>query len=161
MIDGPICTRDIPYIHYNLPSQKDKNQCFWNQTLACTIPLCNLPKAARVSLTVYVKLALDNEPRAVGWANLQLIDHKSRFVTGPRDLRLWPGKVNPIGSCVDNIGALNPTLLSIEFEKITDKIPIYVDLTPSLDGEFDAIAHKRASLLIKELQPVIMKGTIF
>ena len=44
LIDEPIRTRDVPYSHFSLPSQKDKNTCVWNQTLACTLPLCNIPK---------------------------------------------------------------------------------------------------------------------
>jgi hypothetical protein len=43
---------------------------------------------------------------------------------------LWPGKANPIGTCVDNIGALNPTILNIDFENF-NKIPIFKELTPA------------------------------
>lgn len=76
------------------------------------------------------------EYRPVGWVNFpvctpklslinkffQLIDHKSRFVTGTRTLRLWPnGRANPIGTCIDNLVGTQPTIINIEFEK-TDRI---------------------------------------
>jgi hypothetical protein len=64
-----------------------------------------------------VKFNNEDVPRAVGWANYQLIDHRLKLVTGARNLSLWPGKANPIGTCVANLADKNPTELSIEFEK--------------------------------------------
>ncbi len=73
-----------------------------------------------------------NRAVAVGWVNFLLIDHRGRFASGGKTLKLWTfsssqiieqqqnggsNKANPIGTCVDNLAATNPILLSVEFER--------------------------------------------
>jgi len=118
-IDESLCTRPVSYRHSIIPAKQEMNEVVWNQWLAFTLPLSSIPKSTRVCFTFFVKReSVDTDAKAIAWVNYLFIDHRSFFSTGVKFLRLWPGgHANPIGTCVDNLASINPSILKLEFEK--------------------------------------------
>lgn len=78
----------------------------WGKWLSFDLATCNLPRAARLCITVYGRwsakkaMALDreNDIYPLGWVSVLLMDYAGRLRTGFLKLHLWPSeKANPIG----------------------------------------------------------------
>ena len=80
----------------------------WGVWLNFDIPCYNLPRTARLCITLWSrtaskkKLSLDRdfELRPVGWVNVPIMDFKGYMKAGLTRVSLWPDeKANPIGTC--------------------------------------------------------------
>lgn len=89
---------------HQVPASRDPR---WGTLLNFDIPCYNLPRAARLCLTVWgrwnarKKIDQDRESDIypLGWVNMLLMDFKGFLRTGLIKLALWPNdKANPIGT---------------------------------------------------------------
>ncbi len=85
------------------------NECLQFSSLR----LSNLPRAARLCLTVWATRGTARAP--IGWVNVQLFDYQHELRTGRLSLPLWFNEeANPIGTCVSNSASM--TLLYLELD---------------------------------------------
>lgn len=83
----------------------------WRCPLEFGVSGKRIPREARVCLTVYAcdPALIGQTPAAVGekhvpigWFNFLLFDHFDVLRTGEFGVFLWPGRANPIGTCMPN-----------------------------------------------------------
>lgn len=111
------------------------NGPLWKEWLVSSLKLMDIPRGARMCFTLY-RRQLENVTSAeaffsekgkfnektdvpLGWVNCQFIDHKDQLRQGPCSFKLWLGKPNPIGTCVDNVAVKDKeraTTLHVEFQ---------------------------------------------
>ena len=100
----------------------------WDEWLNFDFAMSRLPRATRLCFTVTNhKLYKSGEARdSLGWVNLNLFDDANRLRTGQIGLRLWQTidpetglkqAANPIGTCVDNLAAEDPSIIFIELDE--------------------------------------------
>eukprot|EP00003_Mantamonas_plastica_P025114 TRINITY_DN484_c0_g1_i2.p1 TRINITY_DN484_c0_g1~~TRINITY_DN484_c0_g1_i2.p1 ORF type:complete len:1321 (+),score=469.87 TRINITY_DN484_c0_g1_i2:3-3965(+) len=83
--------------------------------VAFDLPLSDLPRATRVSITLWV-MDEKNTRLPVAWMNMNLVDASHRLASGFVSLRMWgDGPANPIGTCVSNGSANDAAELLLEF----------------------------------------------
>jgi hypothetical protein len=89
---------------HQVPAARDPR---WGSWLNFDIPCYNLPRAARLCLTVWgrwnsrKKMSQDreNDVYPLGWVNMLLMDYKGYLKSGLTKIALWAGeKANPIGT---------------------------------------------------------------
>ena len=96
----------------------------FQETLEASMATKVMPRATVLSFTLMHKASDDpaEVPRPVAWVNMHVFDHTGILVTGQHTLRMWPSMsdddmANPIGTCVEDLEAPNPMLLTLEFEE--------------------------------------------
>ncbi|XP_066278621.1 phosphatidylinositol 4-phosphate 3-kinase C2 domain-containing subunit beta-like [Branchiostoma lanceolatum] len=93
----------------------------WDEWVEFSLPLCLLPREARLCVALYgVNSGADsNRPYGVtvlGWAAIPLFNYRGHMLHGPHLLGLWPeSKVNPIGTCSSNLLQPDSIILQVEF----------------------------------------------
>lgn len=81
----------------------------------------------------------------LGWVNFQFIDHKDQLRQGLCSFKLWLGKPNPIGTCVENVAVKDKeraTTLHVEFQ--IHRTAVYFPPPPTVNPA-DAAAAARGS----------------
>eukprot|EP01133_Synstelium_polycarpum_P010881 gene10881-12677_t len=103
----------------------------WNEWLTIPIAITSIPKGARLCLSLLARHR--DTIVALGWVGHRLYDALSIFNTStPYSLLLWPGRANPIGTCVDNLQSKQQaSILAFEFADYSANIH-YPELIPSL-----------------------------
>jgi hypothetical protein len=97
--------------------------------------------------------------KPVAWVNYQLLDHKSVFCRGAKQLKLWQGgRANPIGTCVDNLSDMDPTVLTVEFENLKKNI-LHVSPTPSPPQPLGA-GQGNSKMVATLVEQIISRGTV-
>jgi len=117
----------------------------WNCKLEFGVSGKRMPREARVCLTVYScdsslvgqTLAAVNEKHTpVGWYDFLLFDYMDLLRTGTFGVFLWPGKANPIGTCMSNesaSGDVKNPFLKFSIDK-REKPVKFVPFVPSSDA---------------------------
>ena len=114
----------------------------WESWLNFEIATYNLPRAARLCITVYgrwnarkpMSQDKENDVYPLGWVNLLLMDYKGVLKQGLVKLNLWPGeKANPIGCCISNPKALESAALYLRFDSFSHPV---VFPTEKYDDEY-------------------------
>lgn len=114
-------------------------RCTWDQELEFTLPVQDVPNAARLSLVMYevTKGARGGAQRSrrrlgpelfaapLAWANVTAYDYRGVLRSGPMELSLWayaddpqadePAMLNPLGTAVANPDRRQATLLLLTF----------------------------------------------
>ena len=133
----------------------------WDSVLKFDIDIADLPRAARVCLTVFLasESALQDAGRAavvedalpLGCINIPVVEYSSRLRTGSDVFALWPFEVaNPISTSQQNPSRNSSPLLHVEFASFTAPVvfptalglPVQVPPTPEpAEGELDEVAR--------------------
>ncbi|MEE6500700.1 hypothetical protein FKM82_003893 [Ascaphus truei] len=151
----PIVSSEVP----------GKNDHVWNETLEFDINICDLPRMARLCLSVYTVLDKSKTKRAnkavnpkyqtikkagkvhypVAWVNTMVFDYKGQLKTGEHVLHSWSSfpdeleeLLNPMGTVRTNPYTENATALHIKFQEYS-KMSIYYP-------PFDKILEKAAEI---------------
>jgi len=110
------------------PMQRTKLQpvgvnTFFQEWLDFGIATCNLPKAARMCVTLWMA-ANESASRKwkrripVAWVNVQLVQDDGSLRQGVQTFKMWPNEhANSIGTCVENLSSQRATHMYLEFEK--------------------------------------------
>lgn len=137
------------------------NGPLWNEWLVSSVKLRDIPRGSRMCFTLY-RRQLDNTVSAeavftekgrfnektdvpLGWVNFQFIDHKDQLRQGLCSFKLWLGKPNPIGTCVENVAVKDKeraTTLHVEFQ--IHRTAVYFPPPPTVNPA-DAAAAARGS----------------
>eukprot|EP00834_Sanchytrium_tribonematis_P004312 NODE_205_length_12934_cov_1.115933.p1 type:complete len:1785 gc:universal NODE_205_length_12934_cov_1.115933:7129-12483(+) len=95
-----------------------KTNTSFNMWINFDIFTANIPKNARICITVYGKTSKkqDQDIVALGWVNVLLVDFRSHLLQGKQSYRLWPHeKGNPIGTIFTSNDKDHP-LLHVKFQ---------------------------------------------
>ncbi|XP_053565829.1 phosphatidylinositol 4,5-bisphosphate 3-kinase catalytic subunit beta isoform [Bombina bombina] len=151
----PIMSSEVP----------GKNDHVWNETLEFEINVCDLPRMARLCLSVYTVLD-KTKPRKptktpntkyqtikkagkmhypVSWVNTMVFDYKGQLKTGEHILHTWSSfpdeleeLLNPMGTVRNNPYIENATALQLKFQEYS-KMSVYYP-------PFDKILEKAAEI---------------
>ena len=97
----------------------------WEASLDLPISGRRIPREARICFTVYraepgpavvgtTPIAVSDKHVPLGWCAFLIMDYKGRLRTGEFRLRLWEGRANPIGTCMENTtSAFSPPVITI------------------------------------------------
>lgn len=120
-------------------------QCTWDQELEFTLPVQDVPNAARLCLVMYevtkgAKGGAQRSRRRVGpdlfaaplaWGNVTAYDYRGVLRSGIKELSLWayaddpqadePAMLNPMGTAVANPDRRQATLLTLCFHSYDDR----------------------------------------
>lgn len=90
----------------------------------------------------------------IGWASLQLFDHKGRVRAGHYKLPLWPkATANPIGSPLLNLADKNPMCLNIELPRFVDTPVLHLGYSHLLLVPPGAFAANADAAALQSLTP--------
>jgi len=100
------------------------DQLRWDEWLQFKIQVRQLPREARLCLTLYGIAptskgnSLNTTRTPLGWVAVPLFDFKGVLVSGTHLLGLWPEEpANPVGTCTSNILHPASVILQVEFER--------------------------------------------
>ncbi|XP_075746816.1 phosphatidylinositol 4,5-bisphosphate 3-kinase catalytic subunit beta isoform-like [Rhipicephalus microplus] len=123
----------------------DDGQCSWDQELEFTLPVQDVPNAARLCLVMYevtkgTKGGAQRSRRRVGpdlfaaplaWGNVTTYDYRGVLRSGMKELSLWayaddpqadePAMLNPMGTAVSNPDRRQATHLILSFHSYDDR----------------------------------------
>lgn len=94
-----------------VPSYERSGTATWRCQLEFGVSGKRIPREARVCLTVYAcepglvgqtPATIGDKHTPIGWFDFLLFDHFDVLRTGEFGVFLWPGKANPIGTCMSN-----------------------------------------------------------
>ncbi|OQR66852.1 hypothetical protein BIW11_13889, partial [Tropilaelaps mercedesae] len=109
-------------------SKKVDNSCpEWKETLKFSIFVPDIPRSARLCISVCAVLKRSRESVQIAWANVPLFDFKSVLVSGKMKLALWPvpkgltDLLNPLGTVSRNRKPESAGLM-IEFDKYSPNV---------------------------------------
>ncbi|XP_022083711.1 phosphatidylinositol 4-phosphate 3-kinase C2 domain-containing subunit beta-like isoform X2 [Acanthaster planci] len=91
----------------------------WNQELELPIPVSQLPREARLILTLSGQdnSSADSDKTVLGWVAISMFNFRGELQTGSHLLGLWAdSSVNPIGTCSSNLLTKTSIILQINFE---------------------------------------------
>ncbi|KAF2077284.1 hypothetical protein CYY_001409 [Polysphondylium violaceum] len=88
----------------------------WNEWMEIPKPISQIPNGSRICFGLNAKYK--DTTVNIGWVGFRLFDSKNILNTSaPYSLLLWPGKINPIGTCVDNLQSKDQAIIiSFEFK---------------------------------------------
>lgn len=93
----------------------------FNEEITFQIKTCNIPREARLSLSLFARADTNNtKPKVyssdlpVSWINCLLFDFKGNIKKGLHAFKTWPGKANFIGTCSENNVTDSPGTLYLE-----------------------------------------------
>eukprot|EP00835_Amoeboradix_gromovi_P001644 NODE_80_length_22829_cov_0.188121.p1 type:complete len:1735 gc:universal NODE_80_length_22829_cov_0.188121:22262-17058(-) len=93
---------------------------FFNMWLNFELATMNIPKNARLCLTVYQKHLDAFVP--LGWINILLVDFRSHLLQGKQSFRLWPHeKGNPLGTIFSSNDKDHP-LINLKFQEYSTPV---------------------------------------
>ncbi|GAM28626.1 hypothetical protein SAMD00019534_118020 [Acytostelium subglobosum LB1] len=97
----------------------------WNDWLTIPIPISMIPKGARICFSLNAKYK--DQHMHLGWVGHRLYDSINIFNTStPYSMLLWHGKVNPIGTCVDNLQSkYQAVIIAFEFYDYVSPLNIH------------------------------------
>lgn len=123
--------------------------------------------------SVFTEKSKYNEKTDVplGWVNYQFIDHKDQLRQGLCSFKLWLGKPNPIGTCVENVAVKDKeraTTLHVEFQ--IHRTAVYFPPPPDLDTYRNTSSPKSVSndatdvatrkIVKLQVEEIMKKGSI-
>ncbi|GAM19998.1 hypothetical protein SAMD00019534_031730 [Acytostelium subglobosum LB1] len=100
---------------------KSVHNPLWCEWLRSTLLLCDVPRAAKVCITMYASVG-ERPKISIGWADLQLIDHRGNLQNGVIGLMLCPGDRAAASSAV--AVAYNQTCPSLVIEFAQFPFPV-------------------------------------
>ncbi|XP_071809737.1 phosphatidylinositol 4-phosphate 3-kinase C2 domain-containing subunit beta-like isoform X3 [Asterias amurensis] len=113
----------------------------WNQELELPVPVSQLPREARLILTLYGHDSSSTETRnadktILGWVAIPLFNFRGEFQRGSHLLGLWAdSSVNPIGTCSSNLLSQTSIILQVNFED-TRVRSVFPEIHPLEDKVF-------------------------
>ncbi|XP_018496973.1 phosphatidylinositol 4,5-bisphosphate 3-kinase catalytic subunit alpha isoform [Galendromus occidentalis] len=110
----------------------------WKQLLRFNLDVPDIPRSARLCLSVCAVLKKSRESVLIAWANIPLFDSKNVLVSGKMNLSLWPvpkgmtDLLNPLGTTASNRKSESAGLL-IEFDKYSPNVryPMFEEVCAS------------------------------
>lgn len=114
----------------------------WASWLNFDIPFYNIPREARLCITVYgrwnakkkMSKEKDRNICPISWVNFLVFDYKGYLKQGIHKLGLWKGdKANPIGTCSSSQGFGEPSIY-VKLENFDH--PVIFPSKPSHENEF-------------------------
>eukprot|EP01132_Coremiostelium_polycephalum_P002852 gene2852-3543_t len=110
----------------------------WNEWITLQLPVSMIPKGARLCFGLNAKYK--DSSFNLGWVSHRLFDSHGIFNTStPYSLLLWPGKINPIGTCVDNLQSKDQAIIiAFEFrDNYSPGVVYYPDLCSTLPNDHE------------------------
>jgi len=158
------------------------NNPVWDEWLTTSLAMCNIPRGARLCFTLY-RLQFDGNADVIdssklhvdetkdvplGWVNCQFINHKDQLRQGICSFKLWPGKGNIIGTCVENVASqtVKPPILYIEFQtseevicfpplkELTEQLSKEKESSEDIDRELTGLDHRTKKKIIKKIEKI-------
>eukprot|EP00698_Gefionella_okellyi_P004479 TRINITY_DN1411_c0_g1_i1.p1 TRINITY_DN1411_c0_g1~~TRINITY_DN1411_c0_g1_i1.p1 ORF type:complete len:1066 (+),score=200.57 TRINITY_DN1411_c0_g1_i1:65-3199(+) len=147
-----------------------ENNLRFNEWLEFKISTRDLPRECRICFTVWavshpLDTATPKDSRVpLGWVNCQLVDGRGHLRSGAMSFKLWSLEAaNPIGTCVENIGAIKPSILSVEFDSFALPVVFPNCELPEeyIEGHSEASEAEPSPEELKELQFIITRDMLY
>lgn len=151
-------------------SKKVDNSCpEWKETLKFNLFVPDIPRSARLCISVCAVLKKSRESVQIAWGNVPLFDFRSVLVSGKMKLPLWPVPkgltelLNPLGTTQRNRKAECAGLM-IEFDKYSPNVryPTFDEVCSNGQRFLDVKDSENPNFETKELlHELIKKDPLF